>query len=180
MLALQGGIAAIVAAGQSGLIAFAARAWLTSLPVWPADLVPMGFVLATVAVTLLIPRAVRDPESSILSAIERVALSAALVAGVGSVIVAALAPVVAGAPPNAGVLATMRSIILAGSAAVLAWIGRSARFVEMRWLAYAVLAAGAMKILAEDLPVSRPATLFIALAGYGAALIAVPKIAKSS
>jgi len=179
MLALQGGIAAVVAAGQSGLIAFAARSWLTTAPVWPAHVLPMVFVLATVALALLIPPVARDPHSAMLSRAERLALSVALTAGLGSLVVASLTPVVAGAPPDAGVLATMRTTIAAGTAVLLAWLGRSPAFVEMRWLAYATLAIGAIKILAEDLPASRPATLFIALAVYGAALIAVPRIARS-
>jgi hypothetical protein len=43
-----------------------------------------------------------------------------------------------------------------------------------------VLAAGGLKLLVEDLPRSRPATLFIALALYGGALIVAPRLASRS
>jgi hypothetical protein len=42
-----------------------------------------------------------------------------------------------------------------------------------------VLLVGAVKLIAEDFPHSRPATLFIALAFYGGALIAAPRIART-
>jgi hypothetical protein len=180
MLVLQGSIAMVVASGQSGLLAFAGRAWLTRAPAWPADMMPIAAVLLAAAAAVLTPRAIRDGDSAIPSAFARTALSLALVMGLASVLVATVVPIIAGTPADPGVLATTRTIVLALTAAALATVGRSARFVEMKWLAYAALAAGAVKILAEDLPSSRPATLFIALAAYGAALIAVPKISKQA
>lgn len=180
ILALQGSIAAVVASGQSGLAAFSARAWLTHAPAWPADMTPITVVLAAVGAALIIPRATRNQAAAILSAVARVVLSVALVAGAGSLVVATVVPLVAGVPADPGVLATARTIILAISAGVLAAIGRRPQFMELRWLAYAVLAMGAVKIVAEDFPASQPATLFIALAAYGAALIFVPKISKQA
>ena len=79
---------------------------------------------------------------------------------------------------NAGVMATMKTVILAMAAAALAWAGRSPRFVEFGWIAYGVLGLGGLKILFQDFPNSRPSTLFIALAVYGAALILVPWISR--
>ena len=46
-------------------------------------------------------------------------------------------------------------------------------------VAHPVLIAGGLKVLAEDLPHSRAATLFIALALYGGALILAPRLAQS-
>jgi len=60
-----------------------------------------------------------------------------------------------------------------------AWMGRSKRFVEWGWLLYPVLAATGLKILLEDFPRSRPATLFLALAVYGCALIFSPRLRRS-
>ena len=68
---------------------------------------------------------------------------------------------------------------LAAAALALAWAGRSERFRESAWLVYPVLAAGGLKLLAEDLPRSRPATLFIALALYGGALIIAPRLLRT-
>jgi hypothetical protein len=41
-----------------------------------------------------------------------------------------------------------------------------------------VLAIAGAKLAVEDLPRSRPATLFLALALYGAALILVPRLRR--
>ena len=57
----------------------------------------------------------------------------------------------------------------------LGWLGRREAWREAGWLVYPVLAATALKILLEDLPRGRPATLFLAFALYGAALVAVTR-----
>jgi len=79
---------------------------------------------------------------------------------------------------DAGILATIRTVVLALAAAVLAWAGRQRQFLEWGWLVYPVLALTGIKMLLEDMPQSRPATLFIALAAYGGALIASPRLRR--
>jgi len=74
--------------------------------------------------------------------------------------------------------ATIRTLALAITALGLAWIGRASRLREAAWLVYAILALGGLKLLAEDFPHSTAATLFIALAMYGAALIAAPRLIR--
>jgi len=81
-----------------------------------------------------------------------------------------------GGPADAGIVATIRTGVLAGCAVLLAWTGQHERVHESAWLLYPVLAAGGIKLLVEDLPVSKPATLFVALAAYGLALIAAPRL----
>ena len=78
----------------------------------------------------------------------------------------------------AGEAATVRTIALAVTALGLAWIGRTPRLREASWLVYPTLALGGVKLLAEDFPNSTAATLFIALAMYGAALIAAPRLIR--
>jgi hypothetical protein len=80
---------------------------------------------------------------------------------------------------DAGVLATVRTSVLAGAAMAVAWAGRSERFRETGWLLYPLLAAGGFKLVVEDLPRSQPSTLFIALAVYGGALIAAPRLNRA-
>jgi hypothetical protein len=58
---------------------------------------------------------------------------------------------------------------------VLGWLGRREAWREAGWLVYPLLAATGLKILLEDLPRGRPATLFVAFALYGAALVAVAR-----
>jgi hypothetical protein len=45
----------------------------------------------------------------------------------------------------------------------------------LRWLTVALLGFAAATLLLEDLPRGRPATLFAALAVFGAALLVVPR-----
>ena len=83
---------------------------------------------------------------------------------------------VAGVDANAGAVATVRTTILASAALGTAWLAQRPKYRDMSWLLYALLAAGAIKLVAEDLPHSQPATLFVALAFYGAALIAASRL----
>ena len=77
-----------------------------------------------------------------------------------------------------GALATVRTVVIAVAAVMLAVLTRRRGFSEALWLAYAALAFGGVKLLLEDFPSSRPATLFIALAVYGVALMAVPRLTR--
>ena len=61
---------------------------------------------------------------------------------------------------------------------LLAWVGRSRHLREASWLVYPVLALGALKLLVEDFPAGRPMTLLVALALYGGALIAAPRLRR--
>jgi hypothetical protein len=113
-----------------------------------------------------------------LDTVARTLLALAFTAGASSLLVLVAAPGLAGTPPDAGVLATVRTVLLALAAAGLARAGRTPQFLELGWVAWVVLAAGGIKILVEDFPASSPSTLFVALAAYGAALIVVPKISR--
>jgi hypothetical protein len=79
-----------------------------------------------------------------------------------------------------GILATVRTVVMALSALVLASMGRRERFAEWGWLVYPVLAVTGLKIILEDFSRSRPATLFLALAAYGCALLFSPRLRRST
>jgi predicted tellurium resistance membrane protein TerC len=103
-----------------------------------------------------------------------------MVAAVG-LAVGWLVPPLAGAPgpgANPGVVATIRTAVLVAGVLLLAWISRSERWHEAGWLAYPVLVVIGMKLLLEDLARSPPASLFLAFALYGAALILVPRFRR--
>jgi uncharacterized membrane protein YfcA len=106
-------------------------------------------------------------------------LAAVLTGGLGSALLIAAAPLLAGWQLVEGVLATVRTVILTTSAVVLARLGRSARWRELAWLAYAALAIAGVKVLIEDVPRSQAATLFIALVAYGVALIVTPRMMRN-
>jgi hypothetical protein len=64
------------------------------------------------------------------------------------------------------------------AALLIAWISRQARFREWAWLVYPLLVLIGLKMVAQDFKYSRPATLFIALAIYGTALIVAPRLRR--
>jgi hypothetical protein len=83
-----------------------------------------------------------------------------------------------GASMDPGVLATLRTGILSLSAIAVAVVGRSGRFRDWALLVYPLLILIGIKMIAQDFSVSRPATLFVALALYGAALILAPRLRR--
>jgi hypothetical protein len=77
-----------------------------------------------------------------------------------------------------GVLATVSTGVLSVATLLIAWIARHARFREWGWLVYPLLVGIGLKLMAQDFKHSRPATLFIAMALYGAALIIAPRLRR--
>jgi hypothetical protein len=83
-----------------------------------------------------------------------------------------------GAGADPGLLATVRTAVLAAAAVLLGWAGRWDRLREAAWLVYPVLLAAGVKLILEDFPHGRPATLFVALGLCGGALILAPRLAR--
>ncbi|MBI3402466.1 MAG: hypothetical protein HY048_13685 [Acidobacteria bacterium] len=175
-LAIHGAIYLVAAGAISGLLTSAGYALAGSVAdAWPPVTAAAAIVLATSAVCWLLP----SPGDRAYARLPRLIVAIACVWAAGGTLVALLTPEVSGVPgagADAGVVATVRTTVLAGAAVFLAWTGRYERFHESTWLLYPVLVIGGLKLLAEDLPRSRPATLFIALALYGGALIAAPRL----
>ena len=99
----------------------------------------------------------------------------------GGCVIGYLAPAAGGLADRSvdlGVLATVRTCVLAVATLLIAWIGRHARFREWGWLVYPLLVGTGLKMVAQDFMHSRPATLFIALALYGTALIIAPRLRR--
>lgn len=178
MLALQGGITALVAAGQSGLIAFGSRVWFGAFDAWPAIAGSIWVVLAATATALAIPKPARPQGPPGVDSAARVSLAIATAIGLTSLVLTGAGRLILDEPIDRGAAATLGTVVLSSAAIALAALGRVPRFSEVGWLVYPILAAGALKILAADLRLSGPATLFVALAAYGGALIAAPKILK--
>jgi hypothetical protein len=105
-----------------------------------------------------------------------VAAAAAGVAAGLTVRVLASAIAVPAPGADAGVVATLRTAVLAGLAVALAWAARRWRLRDLAWLVYPVLGAGALKLLAEDFRHGRPVTIFFALSAYGAAMMATTRL----
>lgn len=161
----------------AGLHALAGNATAT----WPLfSLVQAGIAAVTVA-CLFIPVAQSSPRWGTLAGLPQLLVLALSVWEVGGLMVAYVAPVLAGAggpEVNEGLLAALRTAVLSSAAVTLALSSRYRRWPEARWLVYPVLIVVAIKLFAEDFPHGQPATLFVALAFVGGALIAVARLLR--
>jgi hypothetical protein len=172
----------VAAASESGLLSAAAYALLApASEAWPAFPPVALVVLSATFICWLIPMSRRAESWGAFSRLPRVIVTLALAWSFGGWIVALLTPPLSGVPAagaDAGVVATIRTTIVAFSALALARFGSMDRFRESALLMYPVLVAGALKLIAEDFPLSQPATLFVALAVYGGALILAPRLGR--
>jgi hypothetical protein len=165
----------VAAAGASGLLAAAATA-LVGPPVAQSPVsIPLLFVFVAGCACWLMPMGAEHAPSDAYARLPRVAIATVVSAAAAAWVVALLVSN-ATAP---GLVATVRTGALALTALALAWLGGAARFREAAWLVYPTLALGAVKLLVEDLPRSSAATLFVALAVYGGALIAAPRVMRA-
>lgn len=172
----------VAAASEAGLLSSATYALLAPasdawLPFPPAALL----VLSATLVCWLIPMSPRARTWGASSRTPRLFITVVLAWSLGGWIVALLTPLLSGTPgagADPGVVATIRTTVLATSALALAAFGRIDRFKESAHLMYPVLVVTGLKLVAEDLPHSKPATLFVALAFYGGALILAPRLVR--
>jgi hypothetical protein len=179
-LSLQCTFLLLAAGAGSGILAtgFQALAGAT-LESWPA-LVPWHLVIAlTTVACLFIPVAQHSDRWGVLAGLPQLIVLALSVWEVGGLMVAYIAPVVAGVGgPDAdpAVLAALRTAVLSAAAVTLALSSRHKRWPEARWLVYPVLILVGFKLFLEDFPNGQPVTLFVALAVVGSALILVARL----
>ena len=178
---------AIVLAGSVMVVSgLAGLAWAglasSASHAWPALTVPMVGALAIVMACGLWPVAAPQDGIDALACralrIGRLALLVGVGAGVASVLAVSVLTASPGPGADAGVVATIRTVILLAFACALVCMPARLSRREYAWVAYAFLAMIALKVVAEDLPQGRPGTLFAAFAAYGAALIAIPRLVR--
>lgn len=169
------GAAAVLSGGlAAGLGAFTAEA-----AGWPSVTVPQVIVAAAAVACLFIPVAQRSKRWGLAAGLPQLIVLVLSICLVGGLTVAVVAPVLARGPGGTldpGMLAALRTAILAAASVVLALSSRYRRWPEARWLAYPVLAVTGAKLILEDFPHGRPLTLFMALGVVGVALIMVSRL----
>jgi hypothetical protein len=177
-LALQGAVYAMAAALASGLIERATIAlWSATIGWSPFPLTSMLALLALAVVTCL---PVRNPSAGAAFArVLRVVLIAMLVWAAAGVTIAVVIAVVPGAGHAGGsVVATVRTGVLVIATLVLAFAAQYRPAREAGWLVYPMLFLIGAKLVAIDFPQGHPQTLFAALALYGIALSAAPRMLR--
>ena len=175
-LSLHALVAATLAAGITGLarVAFSGLTASTD-DVWPQFTAAHLATSAVVVAVCLWPSPASASER--VRAALRVATATLLTWIVTGAAIAIVIPLLMDpARRDAGAVATIRTVSLVAAALVL--VTRARR--EAVWVSYGVLGLIGLKLVAEDLLRGRPATLFVALAVYGAALILIPRLARRS
>jgi hypothetical protein len=183
-LALHGTFYALAAAAASGLLLTGLYALAAPAAVaWP-QLAPQALLaLLAAAVVCALPVPHPAPFWKPYEGLTRVLRIAVFLWGMAGAALYFLAPALAGAPGkgcDAGVLATVRTAVLTAVALPLGWTSRRPGFREAAWLVYPTLALAVLKLVLEDFPHGRPATLFLALALCGLAFLFAPRLARQA
>ena len=169
----------VAAAVSSGLLDTITNGFTASAEhVWAGVPLAAWVVLAATAVCAAVPVTTRVEVPPRYLRIPKVVVVILLLAGVGAAFITYAASLLAGQPGGAAdpaVTAAIRSVVGAAAVLLLAFLGGRDLFPEGRWLTYVVLLVGGLKLLLEDFPNGRPATLVLSLAVYGAALIVAPR-----
>ena len=172
-------VALVVASISGGLMALAETAFMGELPA-PA-------VVATAGLTLAVALGISGSRISgchlprpIPSDAPAIVIGLLALAGTAGVLTFAIGHAAGWGADDAGVLATARTALLSGLAVLAAWLHRPGAFSSIGTLAYPLLAAIGIKLALADLRASTAATLFIALACYGAALVLVPRMQRGA
>lgn len=139
-------------------------------------------VLGTAAACVWLgARAGPEAGATWVSRLPQLALVLLVALGAVGLAAAALVPLFAGMPGaggSPGTAGAVRTAVLVVAAVLLARAGRGERWREAGWLASAMLAVTGFKIVLEDLPLGRPATLVFTFGLYGAALLLVPRLLR--
>lgn len=175
ILALHAAGHLVAAAIASGLFAASIPAFFSTTAQESAPLPVAGFALAAAGAFALLTLGEGRHERGWREALSSsVAASLALLAlGVVAVLSLASFP---GIGSDAARVAVLRTAILSAAAVGLAFSGRRLALKELGWLSWSVLLLGGLQVLFQDLTRGRAATIFLAFAVYGAALIATPKV----
>jgi len=172
-------VALLAASASGGLMTLAESAFMGALPATA--------LVGTAGVTLAVALAISAGRMAdchqprpVASDIPAIVIAVVALVGTAGLITLVLGHGMGLGADNAGVLATMRTALLSGLAVLAAWLHRPGAFSSVGTLAYPLLAAIGLKLALTDLRVSTAATLFIALACYGVALVLVPRIRRAA
>lgn len=176
-------IFAVAGAWFSGLLGAATRAILAAAPrTWSRtdEWMAIAFIALIACEMWGGPARLREMESTGARALRLVQLSVLTWTGCGValILLTAVLSSATNTAIDAATIAALRTVVLTGAAAVVILSRRSGAQTERSWVLYGLLVLIGIKLLVEDLLNGRPLTLFVALAFYGAALIALPRVAR--
>jgi hypothetical protein len=175
----------LLAAGiVSGVLRYGLQALAVPGPgPWSTPNAAMFGVLGAAACCAWLASARRSVTVEQIASGLRLAIALVLVVAGFACVVGTLGPLAAGRVGGAldpGAFATVSTGVLALAVLAVAWLGGTPRFREWAWLVYPMLVGIGVKMATQDFKHSRPATLFIAMALYGTALILAPRMRRSA
>ena len=167
---------ALLSLYASDLLTNALSVWTLQPAPWPQlDLVAWTSLAAAGAcVTMRFTR--RNEIGDLLSRAGRLITAAAFVLGAGGAVLMLIGPRIAGVEANAGILASLRTVLLSVAVVALALSARWPTTKIFSRLVYPVLIVGGVHLLLDDFRNSSPSTLFVALGCYGLALVVAPRL----
>ena len=174
-LGLHASLYLAAAAAVSSLPAFVGRALAGSVPSAP------GWSVWIVAVAALVCYLVGSGVPEDRSTRRLLWVVPAVLVGFASaaIVVVAISGIAAGRmelPPSR--LSVIRTIVNCVLALALGFAGSRGKHVELRWVAYAAVAFGTLKLLLEDLRFGNAASLVVSLLCYGSVLILLPRLTR--
>jgi hypothetical protein len=165
------------AAFSSGLLAFAFHAMTGTFPFEPRRIVWMVAVCVFCCYALVLRIAAAHWTALLLCA-----FSAALAVAAGAAVLlwalVCLTTIVT--PPQTFHIAVIRTLAGCSIALVLAWAGSRWQRAELAWIAYAVLAFIASKLLFEDLRLHHLGFAAASIFLYAVTLLCVPRLVRSN
>ncbi len=175
-LRTHGALYLVAAALEAGLVASGVRAFVGAAPVRLESIAWLVALMTAVgwAVVASDPAAPRTG----LARLPQLLLAVLVAFALGAALRAAARALGLPFEDDAGATAVVCTAILAGLALGYALAARRLGWPELRWVAYAAVALGGLKLVAQDLPAGRPATLVPSLALYGAALLLAPRLLR--
>ena len=172
-------VALVAASVSGGLMTLSESAFMGELPVTAVG--------GTAALTLAVALAISGSRMArchlprpVAADIPAIVIGLLALAGTAGTLTLLLGRAAGLGLEDAGVLATVRTALLSGLAVLAAWLHRPGAFSSIGTLAYPLLAIIGIKLALADLRVSTAATLFIALACYGIALVLVPRMHRTA
>ncbi len=177
-LGLHGALYLLLSAAASGA---AARSFLELFDPSPAAF-PWPAAFTLLAASALCWAAIALSPAPSTAAWRNAAASLAIAAAFSVLLAASAFRILASAWSAIAALpaATAATAVLTSLSVALAYLSARWRRRELAWLAYAVMALGAYKLIARDFPRERNLTLVISLLFYGGALILLPRILQRS
>jgi hypothetical protein len=177
--ALHGAAYVMTALAASGLLTASLTVWTLTPQSWPTMSLIAWIALAVTGACTTMRFRRKGEIGDILAIAGRLITATAFVVGLGGALMMLLGPVIAGTPANAGVLASLRTVLLSAAVVGLALSSRLPQATIFGRLVYPVLIIGGIRLVLDDFRHSSPSTMFIALSCFGIALVAGPRLVAS-